>query len=70
MNVNMTVVDRLIRMLIVAIISVLYVGNKIHGGTAAILLSVSVIFFATAFTGFCPLYRAFGLGAGKKHAHR
>ena len=70
MNANMTVVDRLIRMLAVAIIAVLYVGNRIHGSMAVILLSVAVIFFATSFTGFCPLYRLFGLGGHKKHAHR
>ncbi|MBX2906253.1 MAG: DUF2892 domain-containing protein [Taibaiella sp.] len=70
MNANMTVVDRLIRMLAVAIIAVLYIGGKVHGSTAGLLLSIAVIFFATSFTGFCPLYRLFGIGAHRKHAHR
>lgn len=68
MKKNMGNTDRLIRLLIVAVIIGLYAANVISGVLATILLIASAIFVFTAITNFCPLYTLFGLNSCKtKH---
>ncbi len=67
MKKNMHTIDRLLRILIAAAIVILYLTHVIGGTLATVLLIVSIIFIATSFAGFCPLYSVFGVNtAGKK----
>ncbi len=53
--------DRIIRLLIVAVIIVLYFTNVISGTLAIILGVVAAIFLLTSLVSFCPLYSLVGL---------
>ena len=52
--------DRIIRVLIAAVIAALYFTNTITGTLAYVLLAVGAIFLLTSFIGSCPLYSVFG----------
>jgi Protein of unknown function (DUF2892). len=67
MKKNMGSADRIIRVIIAAIILVLYFTNIIEGTLCLILLVVSAIFTLTSIAGICPLYSVFGLSTcGRK----
>ena len=58
---NMGNTDRIIRVLIAAVIAVLFINNTITGIFAYILLAVGVIFLLTSLIGSCPLYSLLGI---------
>lgn len=58
---NMGLSDRVIRVIIAAIIGFLYVLGVISGTWGVALLILSGIFVLTSLVGFCPLYAPFGL---------
>jgi hypothetical protein len=66
MKKNMGVVDRIIRLSIVALVAVLYFTNVISGTWAIILGILAVIFLLTSLVGVCPLYMPFGFSTRKK----
>jgi len=67
MKKNMGIVDRVIRLLVAAVVLILYFTNVISGTLALILLIVAAIFVLTSFVSFCPLYLPFGINTkGKK----
>lgn len=53
--------DRIIRLIIAAIIGTLYFTGTISGTLAIVLLALAIIFVLTSFVGFCPLYAPFGI---------
>jgi len=53
--------DRIIRILVAAIVAVLYFTNIISGTLAIVLAVISGIFIVTSMVGSCPLYSIFGL---------
>jgi hypothetical protein len=53
--------DRIIRLSIATLIAVLYVTNVIEGTLAIVLGIAAVIFAATSFVNFCPLYSMLGI---------
>ena len=57
---NMGNTDRIIRVLIAAVIAVLFINNTITGIFAYTLLAVGVIFLLTSLVGSCPLYSLLG----------
>jgi hypothetical protein len=59
MKKNMGNLDRIIRLLVAAVVVVLYFLNVISGTLAIVLLIVAAIFVATSFISFCPLYLPF-----------
>lgn len=61
MKKNMGSADRLIRVLIAAVIAVLYFTNVISGTLGIVLLVLAGVFLLTSLVGFCPLYAPFGL---------
>ncbi len=61
MKKNMGTADRIIRVLIAAIIGVLYFTNIIPGTLGIVLLVAAGIFVLTSLVSFCPLYAIFGL---------
>ena len=61
MKENMGSTDRIIRLSIATLIAVLYFTNVIEGTLAIVLGVVAVIFAATSFVNFCPLYSMLGI---------
>ena len=61
MKKNMGNVDKIVRILIAAVIAVLYFTNVITGTLGLVLLILGGIFLATSFINFCPLYTLFGI---------
>ena len=66
MKTNMGSLDRAIRIVIALVIGGLYFTNVIGGTTAIVLLVLAVVFIATSFLGFCPLYHPFGISTIRK----
>jgi len=56
MKKNMGSVDRIIRLALAVVITVLYLTGTIQGIFGIILIVIALIFAATSFIGFCPLY--------------
>lgn len=57
--------DRMIRIIIAAIIGILYFTGFISGTVGIVLLVLGGIFLLTSFVNFCPLYVPFGLSTRK-----
>ncbi|GHB71326.1 YgaP family membrane protein [Persicitalea jodogahamensis] len=66
MKKNMGLMDRAIRVLAAVGIGVLYYTGQINGTTAIILGILALVFVATSFLSFCPLYLPFGLSTRKE----
>lgn len=65
LNKNMGTADRLIRTLVAIAIAILYYTGVISGTLALVLGILAIIFLATSFFSFCPLYLPFGLSTKK-----
>jgi len=61
MNKNMGLIDKAIRLIFALAVVVLYFTNIIDGWLAVILGIFALIFIATTFLSFCPLYTLFGI---------
>jgi len=61
MKKNMGISDRIIRVIIAAVIAVLYFTETLNGTLGIILLVVAAVFVLTSFISFCPIYRVFGI---------
>ncbi len=66
MKKNMSVADRVIRVIIAIVIAGLYFGGVITGTIAAILGVIAVIFLGTSSVGVCLVYKALGLSTLKE----
>lgn len=66
MKKNMGTVDKTIRLVIAAIVALLYFTKVISGTWAIVLLVFAVVFVITSFISFCPLYLLLGLKTTKK----
>ena len=53
---NIGSTDKLIRLIIAAVIAVLYYTNFISGTVAIVLGVLAFVFVITSFLNFCPLY--------------
>lgn len=61
MKKNMGSADRIIRIIIAAVIAVLYYTGAISGTVGLILLVLAGVFVLTSLVSFCPLYAPFGI---------
>jgi len=66
MKKNMGTIDRVIRLLIAALVIILYFTHVISGTIAIILLIFAGIFILTSIFSFCPLYIVLGISTRKK----
>jgi hypothetical protein len=66
MKANMGTIDRVVRIIIAIVVGVLYYLGVIDGTVGYVLMALAVIFLATSFISFCPLYWPFGLSTRKK----
>ena len=65
MKQNMGLVDKIIRLTVVAIIAVLYFTGQITGTAAIILGIIAVAFLLTSLIGWCPTYVPLGISTKK-----
>lgn len=61
MKKNMGTADRVIRVIIAAIIAFLYFNGTITGTVGMVLLVLGIVFLLTSLLSFCPLYTIFGI---------
>ncbi len=61
MKKNVGNMDRIIRIVLAAILAGLYFGGIIKGTPGIILVVLAAVFTLTAIIGFCPLYTLVGL---------
>ncbi|MDF1520752.1 MAG: DUF2892 domain-containing protein [Brevefilum sp.] len=65
MKKNMSSTDKIIRLVLAALIAVLYFTNVISGTWAIILGVLAVILLVTGLVGVCPLYKLLGISTNK-----
>lgn len=65
MKKNMGSTDRLVRVIIAAVLAYLYFTNVLTGTIGLVLVIVAGVFVLTSLISFCPLYAPFGLSTCK-----
>ena len=65
MKKNIGLADRIVRILLAAIIAVLYFTNTVTGVFGITLLIIAAVLLLTSLINFCPLYFLFGLNTSK-----
>jgi len=66
MKKNMSTTDRIIRVLVAALLAYLYFSGIVGGALGIILLVVGIVFLLASIVAFCPLYTLFGFKTRKK----
>ena len=66
MKKNIGSTDRLVRILVAAVVAVLYFTSQITGVAAIILGVLALVFLLTSFISFCPIWWAMGITTRKK----
>ena len=61
MKKNMGAADKIIRIVLAAIMAVLYFTNVVTGTFGIVLLVLAAVFVLTSLISFCPLYSIVGL---------
>lgn len=65
MKKNMGNADKIIRLIVSAILVGLYFGNVVTGTLGIVFLVLASVFTLTVAIGFCPLYAPFGISTCK-----
>jgi hypothetical protein len=65
---NMGTVDRVIRVILAAVVAVLFATGQLSGTAAIVLGILAVVFLLTSLVGFCPLYFPFKISTRGKDA--
>ena len=68
MKANMGTADKSVRIVLAIAVGVLYYYGVISGTLAIILGILAIVFVATNFVSFCPLYYPFGISTRGKSA--
>lgn len=63
---NESTLDRIIRVILAAIIAVLYFTGVVTGTWGIVLLVVGAILLITGLVGVCPLYKLLGISTKKQ----
>ena len=66
MKKNMGNVDKMIRVIVAIIFSVLYFTQTVTGTFGIVLLIIGAVFLLTSLVSFCPLYLPLGINTCKK----
>jgi hypothetical protein len=64
----MAILDRIVRVVLVALVAVLYFTHYLSPVAAIILGVLAVVFLLTSIVGTCPLYMLFGISTKRKAA--
>lgn len=68
MKKNMGNADRIVRILIAAVLAGLYFGGILTGTLGLILVIVAGVFLLTSLVGVCPLYSLLGVNSCPRKA--
>ena len=63
---NMGKADKIIRLLIAIVITVLFLNHVITGVFGIVLVILAAVFVLTSLVGTCPLYLPFKINTNKK----
>ncbi len=63
---NESNLDRIIRVILAAVIAVLYFTGVVTGTWGIVLLVIGAILLITGLVGFCPLYKLLGISTKKQ----
>ena len=66
MRSNISKLDRTVRIIIAAIVAVLWFTGTVQGTLGVVLLAVGVVLLLTSIINFCPLYWSIGISTKKK----
>lgn len=66
MKPNMGSADRVLRVIVAAVIAILFFTGIIKGTLGIVLLVLAAVFILTSVVSFCPLYVPFGISTCKK----
>ncbi|MBK6833291.1 MAG: DUF2892 domain-containing protein [Bacteroidetes bacterium] len=66
MKKNMGNIDKIVRILIAAVVAVLYFTGIVTGTLGIVLLVLAGVFVLTSLISFCPLYLPFGINTCPK----
>lgn len=61
MTKNMGNADRIIRILLAAVMAYLYFSDRVTGTLGLVLVILAAVFVLTSLVSFCPLYKLVGL---------
>jgi hypothetical protein len=61
MKKNMGSIDKIIRLVVAAVLVYLYYAGVVTGTLGVVLLIVAVVFTLTSVVSFCPLYTLMGI---------
>ena len=65
MKKNMGSADKMIRIILAVVFSVLYFTGTVTGTLGIVLLVLGGVFLLTSFVSFCPLYTILGINTCK-----
>ena len=68
MKSNVNTADRIIRVIIAAIVTILYFTNTVTGTLGIVLLAAGAIILLTGAINFCPIDYTLGISTRKKVA--
>ncbi len=68
MKANIGLLDRLVRVGLVALVAALFFTGQLSTVAAIVLGVLAVVFLATSAVGVCPLYLPFGISTRKRAA--
>lgn len=66
MKANMGTADKLVRLLVAAVLAILYFTGQLIGTAGIIALVIAGVFLLTSLVSFCPLYKIFGINSCRK----
>ena len=61
MTKNMGNADRIIRILLAAVMAYLYFSDRVTGTLGLVMVILAAVFVLTSLVSFCPLYKLVGL---------
>ena len=65
MKKNLGTPDRVIRILLAAVLAFVYFGGWVTGTAGMLLLAVGIVLVLTSVVSFCPLYKILGLSSAR-----
>ena len=68
MKTNMAILDRILRVVLVALVAVLYFSGVLSPVLAIVLGILAVVFLLTSIVGWCPIYRLLGISTRRRSA--
>ena len=66
MKKNITGLERIVRLLLAAILIILFMTNIVKGVLGIVLLIIGVLLAITALMGYCPIYKIISKEDNKK----